>query len=407
MSALVKERSQSAQKTDWRVPYWPQLDGFRTLSVMMVFIIHAWICPGTKPSPIGALGYLGVDFFFTLSAFLITSLLIREKEFFGSINYRQFVMRRGFRIWPLFYAVLFFTCVLLPFLNAPAALPLYPQFVLQQFLPAAFFFFNFVYPFNHQALADFSIAIGIPVIAGVVPFWTLCVEEHFYAVWPLIMKRVPTLSALAIGICVAELLTVLARCVIHWIAFNAVRVEFPFQLYFMNTFCHLDPLLIGAFLAVLHHQKPKLFQCGNRFAIPLLLLLMTAMTYLFCNLYLHFPLSNPMMIVDLTVIGFTSGLMLYLTMAWSPLRKFFSAKPLATIGRVSFAIYLFHNFILAVVEKLVAYLPLPDVQFSTFALKCLIGFPVTYVLALLSWKYLESPCLSLKKKYGRRAVNPA
>ncbi len=407
MSALVKERNQPAQKTDWHVPYWPQLDGFRTLSVMMVFTIHAWICPGTKPSPIGALGYLGVDFFFTLSAFLITSLLIREKEFFGSINYRQFVMRRGLRIWPLFYAVLLFTCVFLPMLNPSAALQQYPEFFAHQFVPAAFFYFNFVYPFNHQALANYSKSIDIPVIAGLVPFWTLCMEEHFYAVWPLIMKRVPSLSKLMIGICVAELLTVLARCGMHWVAFNAVRVDVPFQLYFMNTFCHLDPLLIGAFLAIVFHQRPNIFQCGNKFGIPLFLLLLAALSYLFSNLYLHFPSSNPMMIVDLTVIGFTSGLLLYLTMAWSPLRKFFAARPMAAIGRVSFAIYLFHNFILAVVEKLIAPLPLPDVQFSTFALKYVIGFPITYALAVLSWKYLESPCLRLKNKYDKRAVNPA
>ncbi len=407
VSTQLRERCQSAQKTDWHVPYWPQLDGFRTLSVMMVFAFHAWICSGSKPSPMGTLGYLGVDCFFALSAFLITSLLIREKEFFGSINYRQFVMRRGLRIWPLFYAVLIFTCVFLPFLNAPAALQQYPQFVVQQFVPAAFFYFNFVYPFNHQALADYSIAIGIPVIASLAPFWTLCIEEHFYAVWPLIMKRVPSLSALAIGICFAEFLTVLARCVMHWVAFNVIRVDVPFQLYYMNTFCHLDPLLIGALLAIVYHQKPKLFQCGNKFGIPLLLLLLTGLTYLLSNLYLHFPTSNPMMIFDLTVIGFTSGLMLYLVMAWNPLRKLFSTQPMAVIGRVSFAIYLFHNFILAVVEKLIVFLPLPDGQLPTFVIKCIIGFPITYALAVLSWKYLESPFLRLKKKYDKRAVNPA
>jgi len=373
----------------------------------MVFIIHAWICPGTKPSPIGAMGYIAVDCFFALSAFLITSLLIRERALYGAINYRKFIIRRGLRIWPLFYAVLFFSCVLLPLLNLKAALPLYGEFLLKQVLPSMLFCFNFAYPVNHRELADFSIAIGIPVVASLVPFWTLCIEEHFYTVWPLIVSRARTLSMLTGVIASAEVFNILVRCAVNWLSFNVFRVEFPFQLYFMNTFCHLDPLLIGAFLAILYHQKPHLFVCGNRQGIALSGVLAGLLTYCFSNMYLHFPSSSPMMIVDMTATALTAGLGLYLIMSWSPVRQFFAIKQLAAIGRVSFAIYLFHNFILSLVERQISTWPLPDVQWSYFLLKCIIAFPITYVLALLSWKYLESPCHKLKKHFEHKAVDPA
>lgn len=407
MSIAAPQRPQPAQETQAQTKYWPQLDGFRTMCVLMVFIIHAWINPGTRPSPIGAFGYLGVDAFFTLSAFLITSLLIQEKATFGDISYRNFVVRRGLRIWPLFYAVVLFTCVFLPLLNLPAALPHYGEFAVKQFLPTALFCFNFVYPFNQKELADFSTAIGIPVIASLVPYWTLCMEEHFYAVWPLVLKKVRTLNALLIVIGIAEVFTIAARCAVHWLSVNAIHVEVPFQLYFMNTLCHLDPLLVGAFLAVMYHQHPQWFDRSTGQAMPIIALTVASLTYLFSNLYLHFPVSSPMMIFDMTASAVASGLMLYLVMAWRPARTFFSKKSMAEIGRVSFAIYLLHNFVLALIEKPLAYLPLPDVQYSYFAIKCLIGFPITYFLALLSWKYLEGPCQRFKKRFERKAADAA
>ncbi|MBA3856503.1 MAG: hypothetical protein C0507_06280 [Cyanobacteria bacterium PR.3.49] len=407
LSLTTRQRVQPALETQPQARYWPQLDGFRTMCVLMVFIIHAWINPGTKPSPIGAFGYLGVDAFFTLSAFLITSLLIQEKSTFGDISYRNFVVRRGLRIWPLFYAVVFFTCVFLPLLNLPAALPLYGEFAVKQFLPAALFCFNFSYPFNNKELADFSIALGIPVIAGLVPFWTLCMEEHFYAVWPLVLKKVRTLNALLFGIGIAEIFTVALRCVFHWLSVNTIHVEVPFQLYFMNTLCHLDPLLVGAFLAIMYHQHPQWFNRNTKQMLPVVGITIGALAYLFSNMYLHFPVSSPMMIFDMTATAVASGLMLYVVMAWQPIRELFSSKKMAEIGRVSFAIYLLHNFVLAVIEKPLAYLPLPDVQYSYFAIKCLIGFPITYCLALLSWKYLEGPCHRLKKRFQRKQANLA
>lgn len=403
MSVSAKERVQPSLETQPQAIYWPQLDGFRTLCVLMVFIIHAWINPGTKPSPIGAFSYLGVDAFFTLSAFLITSLLIQEKAAFGDISYRNFAMRRGLRIWPLFYAVILFSCVFLPLLNLPAALPVYGEFAVNQFLPAALFVFNFVYPFNHKELADFSAAIGIPVISSLVPFWTLCMEEHFYAVWPLVLKRMRSLNALLIGIAIAEVFTIALRCAVHWLSVNAIQLEVPFQLYFMNTLCHLDPLLIGAFLAIMYDQHTQWFNRSTKQILPIIATTIGALAYLFSNMYLHFPISSPMMIFDMTATAVASGLMLYVVMAWQPARSFFSRRAMAEIGRVSFAIYLLHNFILAVIEKPLLYLPLPDVQYSYFAIKCLIGFPITYCLALLSWKYLEGPCHKLKRKFDRKS----
>ncbi|MBS1957820.1 MAG: acyltransferase, partial [Cyanobacteria bacterium SZAS-4] len=124
--AKQKDETLKSKKSDSNVFHWPQLDGFRSMCVLLVFIIHAWVNPGTKPGPIGFIGYYSIDCFFVLSAFLITSLLIREKATYGDIAYGNFLARRGLRIWPFFLVTIAFSCFILPLFNLGAALAQYP-----------------------------------------------------------------------------------------------------------------------------------------------------------------------------------------------------------------------------------------------------------------------------------------
>lgn len=407
MSSAIIEREKDAPSasTD-TVSHWPQLDGYRGLGLLMIFVIHAWSHEGIKPSPMGVLGYLGVDCFFTLSAFLITSLLLREKCERGSIDYRAFFARRCLRIWPLTYCVIAFAA-LLPLLNATVALPLYGEFFQKQILPSALFYFNFVLAVNIQSVNHFSYAIGIPVQSFILPIWTLCIEEHFYAVWPFVLKQASSLKKLLIAICGLEVFTISARCFGHWASFNLIDVPTPFQLYFMNTFCHLDPLLAGAFLAVIYRMKPASFECTNKVGGFLSVVFCAVLTYLLTNVYLHFPISSPFLIVDLIMTALAAGLMLYLIMAWKPVRVAISNRVLIEIGKVSFAIYLFHGFILALLDDAFMRLGVPNDPFVFLALKLAVGFPASYLLAKLSWKFIERPCLNLKRKFQRVSVNAA
>ncbi|MBA4077933.1 MAG: hypothetical protein C0508_23090, partial [Cyanobacteria bacterium PR.023] len=109
-------------------PYWPQLDGLRSLAFLLVFLHHLGRVADAERAALGsaiapalptldaicAWGWVGVDVFFSLSGFLITHLLLAEKGRFNSISFKQFFARRALRIWPVYYLVLLFACVVVP-----------------------------------------------------------------------------------------------------------------------------------------------------------------------------------------------------------------------------------------------------------------------------------------------------
>ncbi|MGA8593172.1 MAG: acyltransferase [Bryobacteraceae bacterium] len=141
----------------------PSLDGLRALAVASVFYGHLAGTVGAFPERIfritGDLGNLGVRAFFVMSGFLITTLLLREKDRTGTISLRGFYSRRALRLLPVFYAFLLVAAILsrVRVLQVPA----------WNFAPTALFVTN---------LFDVDWNLG--------HFWSLAIEEQFYLVWP-------------------------------------------------------------------------------------------------------------------------------------------------------------------------------------------------------------------------------
>ncbi len=152
-----------------RVRY-PSFDGLRALSILPVVFHHA------TPRPLeGALGRgpLGVDLFFAISGFLITTLLLREREATGTVRLGAFFARRALRIFPLYYAVLGLFVVHALFLREPG--PVRDHFLRS--LPV-----HVTYTSNW--LLDTNVPHAIVFGFG----WSLATEEQFYAVWPLVVR---------------------------------------------------------------------------------------------------------------------------------------------------------------------------------------------------------------------------
>jgi len=168
--------------------FFPNLDALRFFCFLSVFFFHSF---GTEYQHIsgdpvyrfikGFLfdnGNLGVNFFFVLSGFLITYLLLVEKERFSRIDIKKFYVRRVLRIWPLFYFCVFFGFVLFPlFKSAMGAAP-------SSETARPLFYLLFVNNF------DFILQ-GPPDSSVLVVLWSVAIEEQFYLFWPIVIAFVP------------------------------------------------------------------------------------------------------------------------------------------------------------------------------------------------------------------------
>jgi peptidoglycan/LPS O-acetylase OafA/YrhL len=205
--------------------YIPELDGIRGLAVCMVFADHmlgGWATPADTLARVPALvrfilghGWLGVDLFFVLSGFLITGILLDSRE---KPNYfRNFYARRFLRIIPLYYTVI---AVMWLCYGGPAR-----YFVL-----------------SYLFLANFASAFRANVPHGAGVFWSLAVEEHFYLLWPLLVRILSrrNLALFAFGV------VVFVPTLRLW----AESARISYEAIYSYSYFRFDGLALGALLAI-------------------------------------------------------------------------------------------------------------------------------------------------------------
>src|SRR5580765_607971 len=243
MTTVVTGRPEWAE-TAARVErfYRPELDVLRFFAFLGVFVFHAaprtvdFYAAAGVPHWLGNLlistfgaGAYGVDLFFALSAYLITSLLLRERATKGALDLRGFYLRRILRIWPLYLAFVAFAAL------AALVIP-------EQRLPAP-------YVIGYCLLAgNWSyVFYGLPA-SFAIPLWTVSIEEQFYLAWPLALRRASgrMMAAIAVG------LLVLANGWCVWLAFSSAPVDAMEY----NTFTRLDPIALGILIALFSDRLP-------------------------------------------------------------------------------------------------------------------------------------------------------
>jgi peptidoglycan/LPS O-acetylase OafA/YrhL len=162
-----------------RKVFFPNLDGLRFFAFFTVFIDHAYPEPPLLPPRLVAFifgsGWAGVSFFFVLSGFLITYLILTEIKVTGRVDVQAFYVRRILRIWPLYYLVLLFAFAIFPFIQG--SLRMGPLMVGP--LKYIFFLSNFV------MLSE----VRVPLFLSIT--WSVAIEEQFYLVWPLLFFYTP------------------------------------------------------------------------------------------------------------------------------------------------------------------------------------------------------------------------
>ena len=378
-----------------RSAYYVALDGLRAVAVIMVFFQHY----GAGHAFIFGWGWAGVDVFFVLSGFLITGILYDSQT--KSHRYRDFYIRRTLRIFPLYYFVWAVVLLLGPLAHWQWNLrwALWPAYLGNY---ARFFFLHQPgdpYRFDKLTFgAPVSTWFGYPFHLYIGHFWSLCVEEQFYLVWPFVVYSVRKRATL-IKICTAVIImSPLMRAALSvFLSPQLLRME----LFYRSLPTRLDALLIGGLVALLLRGPEEAIL--RRFRRPLL----AASSALFVALYfastklLALPLegsaSNWIGIFGFTLIDvFAAALILECIHPGSHLGTLLSWKPLRALGIVSYGFYVYHDLLHDFYSDWAHRLS----DRYAYPLTLMIAFAATLLIAALSYRLIEKPLLRLKDRFA-------
>jgi len=369
----------------------PALDGLRGLAIILVLIEHfvrlqpatlleRFVCRGA------AVGWVGVDLFFALSGFLITGILLEAKG--GERFFRNFYLRRAFRIFPLYYG-----CLLLVFFGLPH-LGVFGPDETRNLLHTQGWFWSY--------LSNVMIArAGSLAVSPMQHFWSLAVEEQFYLVWPLIVWLLPRRRLKAV--CLSALLGSLA------IRMTLRVLGAPGAVLYVLTPTHLDPLAAGAWLALAAREPGGLDWVKARVPGALALGLLGIAAIM---LTAHGPVVETlaMQSVGYPLLALTCAALLAGALTGpvgSPLGRLWRSKVLGFFGRFSYGLYVLHPLLLL----LVAWQGFDVAWFAQRAGSQLLGQVVfaglmtalSVGVALVSWHAWEQPFLRLKSRFPMRA----
>ena len=374
---------------NWIAGNYQSFDGLRGIAILMVFTIHYGDM--VVPAKYVECLWTGVDLFFVLSGFLITGILWDSVD--SPTFYRNFYTRRALRIFPLYYG--FFLCVaaLTPLLHLHYDPMLWTNLLyLQNFTVA------FAPQHNPTVIMIGQVIRTIRPTVGLGVTWSLCVEEHFYLLWPFVVRYARGRRRLLISICFAGIVLVMALRTALYLH-DPVRYRASSFLY-RASFTRFDTLLIGAALALLlreYRVAPTQFRGIARgcIAFGLLTLAIGLLTF---GRRLPWDLFNPVF----STYGFTSvgivaaGIVMLAIDDSSALSRLLRNRYLKDIGGVSYGIYFLHalpaQFVSVICSKLAPWHAAIVVVPCTFLL--------TYCAARWSYANVESPFLRLKDRWA-------
>lgn len=354
--------------------YKPELDVLRAIAFL--FVLNSHILPsGAMFSVLGAVsqfGAAGVCLFFTLSAFLITELLLREQRSTGTIHIRAFYIRRVLRIWPLYFLILVLGII------GPLLVHRSPQ-VLPVLLPYLLFCGNWAIVLHGTWFAN-------PLV---MPLWSISVEEQFYLIWPALVRRWSK-----VGILVAAILVFPISWTTDFVLPHLHLVRDP--ILWANSLSQFQFFGIGALLALANHHR------SFAFSAPLRWLALTASTAFFFLAAYPFHFNDQASgVYGLQVLcGYLSldaaCILLFCAMLNLRLPQF--ARPFIYLGKISYGLYVFH-FVIAVSAHayFAKHLHLPLYRALTATYITTLG--LTILVASLSYRFYEKPFLRFKHRF--------
>lgn len=341
--------------------YSPELDALRFFAALLVIIHHGPLVPGL--GLLKTYGWIGVDLFLCLSAYLLTTLLRLEYKRTGTIRLRSFFIRRALRIWPLYFGFASVMCVIavVVFHHSPL-------------VAAGWWLSHLTFSANLM-----TALLGLSVLPFTSHLWTISLEEQAYLVIPLALfafseKRLSTRWLIIAAVIVLALLY--AGRIGFWIAGVSTDrlLVTPFR---------ADGIVLGVAAALLIERAglPSRALCFG---------LLTAGFVLMVIFEQANPANNPLPVLLTYPVLIGACLCALLGVVQTRFRW----PPLVYLGKVSFGIYIYHTLAIRVAERSLEKLGIVHpaaVLALTLVLAC--------TAAILSYKLFETPFLRLKERF--------
>ena len=355
-----------ALSPSFELGYRPSLDGVRGVAILLVLAVHTHHMFGWSLLKGGS---IGVDIFFVLSGFLITSILLEEWAQTGSVSLRNFYVRRGLRLVPALILLLI-------------TLLLLSNFFFSQEEAAQT---RWTIPIALVYLSDFFASLVPATPLGALRHtWSLAMEEHFYLLWPpflLLLLKTGCSRRVLVVLTVSLALTVCChRALLFQFGVSPARTYYGFD-------TRADALLIGcaAGMAVTW----GLFREMSRLnALALALIVPFAISTDFASPIMHAG--------GFTVLAAATALLLMnlVLKEKGTLHALLEAKPLVWVGRISYGLYLWHYPMF----KWIKYVSAP------WPVKLTLGLLATFGVASVSFYLMERPLLRFKNRFARASV---
>ena len=347
--------------------YRKEIDGLRAVAILPVIWIHSGL-------PYITGGFLGVDVFFVISGFLITSILTRELEA-GNFSLATFYERRARRILPALMFVVIITSIFVPLISD------HPKFI-SDFGNSVFstiFFVSNVYFW--QTSGYFG---STSELSPMLHTWSLAVEEQYYILFPLLIMFLFSFGKKTIVVAVLIFIAICSLLISEWGAINSSVGNF----YLLPS--RAWELIAGALAAIFYYSAvlSKIRKGFSTFLSGTGITLILSAYLLFTPSTLH-----PSSLTILPVLG--AVLVLLFSEQGNIVGKILSIKSLNFIGLISYSLYLWHQPILALMKNFYS-LHLELSQTIT-------AIVLTFSLSYLTWKYVETPFRD-KKKYKQNRI---